>query len=215
MTHSRPDHRPRLLDLFCGAGGAALGYHRAGFEVVGVDIDPQPEYPFEFHQGDALTYPLDGFAAIHASPPCEAYTHARRLHAEGPDYPDLLGPTRDRLSALNVPWVLENVPGSPIRAQLLLCGTMFELIVHRHRYFELNWSAPLAPFQCTKTQVRKGEAISYFGGKTHGRQRLGYRNETIWANAAGLEHIKSRKCRKAIPPAYTEWLGRQLMEVLA
>src|SRR4249920_2873900 len=111
------NRRPRLLDLFSGAGGAAMGYHRAGFDVVGVDIDPQPRYPFEFHQGDAMTWPLDGFDAIHASPPCQAYSiatknsatadHAAHVSATGHMLPD----TISRLLSLTVPWVVENVPG--------------------------------------------------------------------------------------------------------
>src|SRR5512140_2399640 len=104
--------KPILLDLFCGAGGAAMGYHRAGFDVVGVDIKPQPHYPFEFHQADALTFPLAGFDAIHASPPCQAYSAMRTTWNARNDHPDLLPPTRAMLEAANIPWVIENVPGA-------------------------------------------------------------------------------------------------------
>ena len=106
--------RPRLLDLFCGAGGAAMGYYRAGFDVVGVDIKPQPRYPFEFHQGDALAYPTDRFDAIHASPPCQAYSQGTlSQRARGDVYPDLVAPTRQTLNCSGLPWVIENVPGAP------------------------------------------------------------------------------------------------------
>src|SRR5215472_5910436 len=105
--------RPLLLDLFCGAGGAAMGYHRAGFDVVGVDIAPQPRYPFEFHQADAMTFPLDGFDAIHASPPCQDYSKAMR-HLATVNYPRLIYPIRDRLRATARLWIIENVAGAPL-----------------------------------------------------------------------------------------------------
>ena len=133
------DERPWLLDLFCGAGGAAMGYHRAGFDVVGVDIDPQPNYPFEFEQLDAMAFPLKGFAAIHASPPCQKFTAYRRRGAGvGDGYPDLIAPVRERLEASGVPWVMENVARSPVRPLVHLCGSSFGLDVQRHRWFETN-----------------------------------------------------------------------------
>ena len=120
-------NRPRLLDLFSGAGGAAVGYHRAGFDVVGVDIEPQPHYPFEFHQADAMTFPSSGFDAIHASPPCQAFSIAAKYKGTAGRHKDLLTPTRTRLQAAGLPWVIENVPGAPMRADYLLCGCMFGL----------------------------------------------------------------------------------------
>ena len=116
--------RPRLLDLFCGAGGATMGYHRAGFDVVGVDIAPQPNYPFNFVQDDsshpagrcaAALVPDWGIAAIHASPPCQSYTRSGGRVARDGRHPDLLGPTRELLEATGLPWVIENVPGAPMR----------------------------------------------------------------------------------------------------
>src|SRR4030043_482980 len=98
--------RPRLLDLYCKAGGAAMGYHWAGFEVVGVDIEPQPHFPFEFHQADALTYPLDGFDAYHASPPCQGYSVCTPEHTKG-NWPKLINPIRERLKATGKPYVIE------------------------------------------------------------------------------------------------------------
>jgi DNA (cytosine-5)-methyltransferase 1 len=144
--------KPRLLDLFCGAGGAAMGYHRAGFDVVGVDVNPQPRYPFEFVQADALTYPLEGFDAIHASPPCQPWTRKTptwgRARVHYPDHPQLIEPTRDRLHASGLPYVIENVVGAPLRAQVMLCGSMFGLRIQKHRLFEGNWPLPFPPASC-------------------------------------------------------------------
>ena len=129
---------PRLLDLFCGAGGAAMGYHRAGFTVVGVDINPQRHYPFEFHQADALEFDVSGFDAIHASPPCQAFTAYKRRPNHVGDYPDLIWPTRQKLIASGVPYVIENIPKAPLLNPITLCGSSFGLDVRRHRLFESN-----------------------------------------------------------------------------
>lgn len=137
-----------LLDLFCGAGGASVGYHRAGFEVVGVDLHPQPDYPFEFWQADALTFDLTGFDAVHASPPCQLHTRAKHLRvAQGGESKalDLVEPTRARLRSLGVPYVIENVPGAPLHG-VTLCGSSFGLKVRRHRVFESNVYIP--PLAC-------------------------------------------------------------------
>src|SRR6187200_2858563 len=122
--------RPRLLDLFCCEGGAAIGYHRAGFDVVGVDIVDRPRYPFEFHQADALTYPLDGFDAIHASPPCQAYSITKNAHDR--QHPEMVEPVRARLVASGVPYVIENVVGAPLIDPVTICGSMFDLRAWDH-----------------------------------------------------------------------------------
>ena len=140
--------KPRLLDLYCGAGGAAMGYARAGFEVVGVDLKPQPRYPFEFHQADAMTFPFTGFDAIHASPPCQGYSIMRNLPwLRDKDYPLLIEPTRERLIASGLPWVIENVMGAQRKANMqagFLCGQMFGIPVLRHRLFQTSffWLQP-------------------------------------------------------------------------
>ena len=135
--------KPRLLDLFSGAGGCARGYHDAGFEVVGVDQVPQPNYPYEFHQADAMTFPLDGFDAIHASPPCQAHStiakQQRVLRPGAYEHPDLVDATRQRLIEAGVPWVIENVPGAPLANAIQLCGSSFGLNVRRHRLFECSF----------------------------------------------------------------------------
>lgn len=126
--------KPKLLDLFCGAGGAAMGYYQAGFEIVGVDIKPQKNFPFTFIQDDALNYPLDGFDAIHASPPCQAYSVASQVHRnKGKKYPDLINPVREILKLSDKLWCIENVNNSPLINPIMLCGTMFNLGVFRHR----------------------------------------------------------------------------------
>ena len=132
-----------LLDTFCGAGGAAVGYSRAGFtEIVGVDIEPQKNYPFEFIQADALEYLKEHgheFDAIHASPPCQGYSIMRNLPwNKDREYPLLIDPVRELLESINKPWAIENVMGAHLRAGWL-CGTMFELPFYRHRAFETNW----------------------------------------------------------------------------
>jgi DNA (cytosine-5)-methyltransferase 1 len=135
----------RLLDLFCGAGGAAMGYHRAGFDVVGVDHRPQPNYPFEFIETDALTFLREGgpirgwFDAIHASPPCQAYSAGARMrNGYAKDHPRLIEPLRELLIQTGLPYVIENVPEAPLRSPMRLCGSQFGLDVRRHRAFESN-----------------------------------------------------------------------------
>ena len=206
--------KPRLLDLFCGAGGAAMGYSRAGFEVVGVDIKPQPHYPFEFHQADALTFPLVGFDVIHASPPCQAYSAGTRMrNGYSKDHPRLIEPVRERLLVQSAPWVIENVPGSPLRACLLLCGSMFGLSVRRHRYFESSHLllGPLCEHGATDVviavygdhpencPVREGHPARRASTLAHAHEAMGM----DWADWFGT--------KEAIPPAYAEWIGAQLM----
>ncbi len=191
----------RLLDLFCKAGGAAMGYHRAGFEVVGVDIEPQPNYPFEFHQADALEYPLDGFDVVHASPPCQAFTVARVIHGKG--HSDLLTPSRKRLEAWGGRWVIENVPGAPMRKDLVLCGSVFgELRLRRHRWFELD--SPVA--WMTPPCSHGTETISVFGHGGHN-----YHGVESWKAVMGIDWMTRDELAQAIPPAYTEFIGSRLL----
>lgn len=200
--------RPRLLDLFCGAGGCSVGYHRAGFDVVGVDIVPHPDYPYEFHQADAMTFPLDGFDAIHASPPCQAFTTARVIH--GRAHVDLLTPTRARLltEAPGVPYIIENVPGAPMRADFVLCGSMFGLRSEhgrliRHRWFEVNWPHLPMVSACNHS----GPTVSVFGHGGHV-----YHGVSDWREVMGIDWMTRDDLAQAIPPAYTEFVGRQLLD---
>ena len=217
---------PRLLDLFCGAGGAAMGYHRAGFDVVGVDIAPQPRYPFEFHQGDAMTWPLDGFDAIHASPPCQAYSIATPTWAKD-DHPRLIAPTRVRLVAAGVPYAIENVENA--RREMLrtvrLCGSMFGLPIDRHRYFEVG-PEPLmfAPAMCNHerypvlvgagtTNAGKLGPIAPSGSTRRRSGRFEWSAEET-AIGMGIDWMTRKEMDEAIPPAYTEWLGTQLLRAI-
>jgi hypothetical protein len=192
--------RPRLLDLFCKAGGAAMGYHRAGFDVTGVDIDPQPRYPFTFIQADALTCPFDGFDAIHASPVCLTFARVTEWRGSRANYPDTLTPTLDRLARTTVPWVVENVEEAGLRADYLLCGTQFGLTMKRHRHFQLgNW----ASYELLPPCSHRG--ILPF---TH-------KGERAYADAMGCQWMNKTEARQAIPPAYTEYIGGLLLAHLA
>ena len=210
--------RPRLLDLFCGAGGAAMGYHRAGFDIVGVDIAPQPRYPFDFHQADAMTWPLDGFDAIHASPPCQAYSQGKNIwHTRLPRerHPDLVPPTRARLQAAELPYVIENVVGAPLTNYVVLCGDMFGLGVKRHRLFETSfmvWNPPVC------RPDHPDFFVSVFGGgakaKKNGFPKTNVVHERA-QQAMGIDWMNRDEMSQAIPPAYTEWIGAQLLATVA
>lgn len=219
--------RPRLLDLFCGAGGASRGYHDAGFEVVGVDIKPQPNYPFEFIEGDALGV-LDAslsvrggdfryqFDAIHASPPCQAYTRAGVLRTEARNHPDLIGPTRELLEATGLPWVIENVPGAPLRDPVQVCATGFfplpalDWELQRHRLFESN--VPLQGTACRHTDKPTISVVGH-GATKATRERLG-RNPSIAEKrlAMGIDWMNRDELSEAIPPVYTRFVGLQLIQ---
>lgn len=229
--------RPRLLDLFCCQGGAAMGYQRAGFDVVGVDIQPQPRYPFEFQQLDAIevlewitnpacaqgSYFIGDFDAIHASPPCQFKTQmsARWRGNGGPadQHPDLLTPTLAIMRGMSIPWVVENVTGAKhlMQATLLLHGGMFGLGVHRPRFFESNVLI-LAP------QARPAANPLGVYGKHHDGRRLWDRADgtilrapktlTEAQEAMGMPWANWHGCKEAIPPAYTEYIGRELLASL-
>ena len=198
--------KPRLLDLCCGAGGAAVGYARAGFEVVGVDIVPQSHYPFAFHLADALTFSLDGFDAVHTSPPCQAYSACQRFLKRPDAYPAFLPELRERLVCWGGPWIVENVVGAPMPGAVLLCGTMFGLQVLRHRLFESSHLlfAPVPCWHRGKTQENGGPYVCVAGNL--------FRVDEA-SQAMGIGWMTKKELSQAIPPAYTEWLGRQLREV--
>lgn len=213
--------KPRLLDLFCGAGGCSVGYARVGFEVVGIDINPQPNYPYEFWRGDAvqaLETLLSGgglqkavygveWDAIHASPPCQAYSLAGQINSNS--HPDLVDATRELLGATGLPYVIENVKGAPLRDPQLLEGQMFGLNTHRPRLFETNWgyTAPLLrppPPRQTKMgrKTKPGEAMQVVGN---------FNGMEDAQKAMGIDWMSRKELAQAIPPAYTQAIGEQLM----
>jgi hypothetical protein len=197
--------KPRLLDLFCCAGGAGMGYHRAGFEVVGVDIEPQPHYPFEFHQADALEYLAahgHEFDVIHASPPCQRYSEIQRIVKTAEKWPDLVDPTRQLLIQSGKPYAIENVEGAPLRVDLMLCGSMFGLGMIRHRIFESNVPMPLLVPPCHHDNM--------YDPWHYGVDQL-----VQMSKGMGIDWMKKREeVREAIPPAYTEYIGKQLLSIL-
>lgn len=213
--------RLRALDLFCCAGGAGMGLHRAGFDVVGVDIEHKSRYPFAFHQADALTFPTDGFDFIWASPPCQKHTCANNRDAKGrhkDDIPD----TRAKLEKSGSVWCIENVPGAPIRADLVLDGTMFpDLRVIRRRHFELNFPAPFALGFTTKGLVGANGWSSVTDGDNSSHVRaarikagLPHRDSNSKrARDMGIDwHTNRHDLGEAIPPAYSEFIGRAAIE---
>jgi hypothetical protein len=216
--------RPRLLDLFCGAGGAAMGYHRAGFDVLGVDIAPQPHYPFAFIQADALEFldrllaggywmayreddwrwMLNDFDAIHASPPCQHKANVTLWRGNQDDHPDLLTPTLELMAGIKTPWVVENVPEALPTWDYLLCGSNFGLTVNgrtikRHRGFRRgNWQGYSLLPPCDHSRV-----LPFM-----------HKDERAYADAMGCTWMTKEEARQAIPPAYTQFIGTQLLEYL-
>jgi len=226
--------RRKALDMFCGAGGAAKGLQRAGFHVTGIDISAQPRYcGDEFHQADAVNFPLDGFDLIWASPPCQ-YFSTMRVMANARGHVDLLRPTRERLQAARSLYVIENVVGSPIELRqpslftgvtgIMLCGSMFGLNngeheLRRHRLFESN--APLKQPSCR----HRLPVIGFYGDHARSiqptvagiRQRGGdidgAKNKLkLVKELMGIDWMTWREATQSIPPAYSEFIGRQIIE---
>ena len=200
----------RVLDLFCGAGGAAMGLHRAwpDAEIVGVDIKPQPRYPFTFVQGDAMTFPLDGFDFVWASPPCQKYSAATRHLAK--DVPKLIEPVRNLLQSTGKPYCIENTPGAPMREPVILCGLSFGLNVKRHRLFETNF--PVTPVPCVKGHP--GNWLVIFGhecrDRRHGHAAERKNRLADGRKAMDIDWMTRGELSEAIPPAYSEYIARQL-----
>lgn len=218
MSSKERRPRPRLLDLFCCAGGAAVGYARAGFEVVGVDVEIQPDYPYEFHRADALTFPLDGFDAIHASPPCQGYS-TKTMDKDR--HPKLIAPIRERLARAGVPYVIENVDGAKheLRNPFRLCGSSFGLRVRRHRWFESNVMVLAPPCDHAWQDADKRFDLYDHGrwfksGVVHVFGTGGGKGAEHWAEAMGIDWTDRAHMAEAIPPAYTEFIGRQLMAAI-
>ncbi len=221
--------RPRLLDLFCGAGGAAMGYHRAGFDVVGVDIKAQPHYPFFFMQMDALNFlssaKLLKVAAIHASPPCQRYSDLAKRNGNAHEHPDLIGPVRELLEQTGLPYVIENVEGAPLLDPVTICGTERDLgtrvgddwyRLRRHRLFETNWQPKTRACNCAFHDEPVLDVSG--GGPSHAPRLDGKGGRTYKGTADEVRRIMEMpwatkaECNEAVPPAYTELIGAQLLQ---
>jgi DNA (cytosine-5)-methyltransferase 1 len=226
--------KSRLLDLFCGAGGCSVGYARAGFEVVGVDIEPQLDYPFEFHQADALEFMdallstgvlvdvtdqgeqwlvIQDFDAIHASPPCPVHSSLNGWSGDSTE-PDLIPQTRAKLIESGLPYVIENVPGAPLLSPLRICGQALGLRVRRHRLFETNF--PMMVPSCWHPEP----PVIVVGGSI-GRKVFDPRRKAIAPSfelakeVMGMSWVTTRQgVVNAIPPAYCEHVGQYLMAEL-
>ena len=216
----------KLLDLFCCAGGAALGYHRAGFDVTGVDITPQPNYPFPFLQADALALDmkfLRQFDAIHASPPCQSYSDLAKRNKNADKWPRLVEPVRNLLTEAGRPWVIENVEGAPLIDPVVLCGTMFPgLRVIRHRLFEANF--PLRqPDHIPHLEHPKVHTLDkrkkHYGKTCEWKDFVmvtGGGNCSVASarDAMGIEWMTKKEINESIPPAYTKYVGKEIRRAI-
>ena len=232
--------RPRLLDLFCGGGGAAMGYHRAGFEVVGVDQMPQPRYPFGFLQADVLKLDpawVAEFDAIHASPPCQVHSRISVISGRQHLHVDHIDDTRALLQKSGKRWIMENVVGAPLHDPVMLCGTMFGLETDcgaklwRHRLFEANFWIGLVP-QCQHERANRCITVVGNHPRDHSRRTITVTGSTPQMNvvrnrsriqfpvnqarrAMGIDWLTMKGLSQAIPPAYTQWLGERLLGYVA
>jgi DNA (cytosine-5)-methyltransferase 1 len=223
--------RPRLLELFSGAGGSAMGWHRAGFEVVCVDLAPQPRCPFEFHRGDAIAYAKEHaheFDVIAGGPPCKVHTDLKAF--ADPSHVDLIPDTREVMIASGLPYVIENVPGArrALRGPVEMCGSSFDLGVERHRLFESNVELyappcdhrrqailspgyPVKRYHSGRPEITMSPVIGVYGRG----QGLGSGEVDLWRKAMGIDWMTRDELSQAIPPAYTYFLGVQLMRAIA
>lgn len=209
----------KLLDLYCGAGGASMGYHQAGYDVTGVDINPQKNYPFEFVQADAIEYLKSQghlYDIIHASPPCQKYSSITKTAKTQDNHPDLIQITRDNLKLIGKPYIIENVVGARKQMDnpIMLCGTMFGLLVVRHRLFETSPSVTFFNLKCSHERpvIKAGRQPDH---AVHYHSVVGHFPDIPFAKQAmGIQWMQhGYELAEAIPPAYTHWIGQQMMRL--
>jgi DNA (cytosine-5)-methyltransferase 1 len=215
-------NRPLALDLFCGAGGASMGLYRAGLDVIGVDIRPQPRYPFRFIRGDALRPPVDlgRFDFVWASPPCQHFSLATRCRPGAAEkHPNLIPPIRNMLERSSGLFCMENVPGAPLRHDLVLTGCMFGLTTYRKRKFEMNYFVlaprPGVPFG---PESRPGTftIVGHTGNSSLKTRKAGVNRgtKTDWQRAIGIDWMSVAEMANAVPPAYSEFIGRAALQYM-
>ncbi len=234
------EDRPRLLDLFCGAGGCSEGYRRAGFALYGIDNGPKPlrHYPFPYIcmdaleamdrllRGEGLTFSngetlfLADFAAFHASPPCQKWSNMTKRWARQDGHPDLIIPARISLINFCKPYVIENIEGAPLLDPVMLCGSMFgawaverTYQLRRHRIFETSFETPFAPASCSHS----GLALPVYGhaGGSSKRDGLKFPGTDAWREGMGIDWMTGNELAEAIPPCFTEYIGKYLMQAVA
>lgn len=201
----------KALDLFCKAGGASMGLHQAGFDVTGVDIEPQPRYPFKFIQGDALTFPLEGYDFIWASPRCQKFSTMTMRWGRSDQHPDQITPIRERLQSFGVPFTIENVPGAPLLNPITLCGSMFSLPLRRHRKFESSF-AITHDLRCS----HDGPVVGVYGhaGGSSRRDGLSFGGVQTWKDAMQIDWMVGDELAQAIPPSYSKYIGEYAMKAI-
>jgi len=204
-----PEGSLRALDLFCGAGGASMGLYRAGFDVTGVDIQPQPHYPFRFICKDAFATLLDGYDLIWASPPCQAFTAYKRRPAHVRPCSNLIPAIRTILRAVGVPYVIENIPSAPLENPVLLCGSMFGLDVRRHRLFETSFLITAPPCQHEQQTPRFPPATNRTNLRSTVEVGVWRIPLAVQRTAMGINWMTLTELSEAVPPAYAEWIGRR------
>lgn len=189
-----------------------MGLHRAGFDVTGVDINPQPRYPFKFVQADAMTFPLEGFDFIWASPPCQRYTLAQNAAKNAHNHPDLIPSVRSKMRASGMPYVIENVVGAPLENPAILCGLALGLKVKRHRMFEMNFIilTPPCPSHDQDYYVIFGHECR---NRRHGESAARKNKISVGREAMGIDWMTRGELSEAIPPAYSEYIGRHAMSI--
>jgi DNA (cytosine-5)-methyltransferase 1 len=195
-----------VIDLFCGAGGAAMGLHQAwpDADIIGVDINPQPRYPFIFIQADAMTFDLSGADFVWASPMCQCHSWAARRWKK--DWPNQIPAIRDRLRMSGIPYTIENVVGAPLIDPLKLCGLMFGLKVIRHRLFESSFRVTAPPHPRCMGKINSGEAYTVAG---HGAESKSYKHQD-WADAMGIQWMTKQELTQSVPPAYSRFIAQQV-----